>query len=152
MKLLVSSSVAPPRGNELTDEWGRVNLFSPVLDCPRLKPMGWGCGLKSGDASPERRVLFRFHFEIIVHFWLKVMLQILLDHRLRHLACRGTEALSCPEMLAPISLFQVQKLFKQLGRRPLHPCRARRGLSPPSKCVPCRAHEKKRPPKRSFKE
>ena len=50
------------------------------------------------------------------------MLQILLYHFFRHLAYRGTEVPSRPEMPAPISLFQVRKLFKQLARRaPLDP-------------------------------
>ena len=45
------------------------------------------------------------------------MLQILLYHLFRHLTYRGTKVPSRPEMPAPISLFQVRKLFKQLARR-----------------------------------
>lgn len=45
------------------------------------------------------------------------MLQILLYHCFRHLAYRGTKVPSRPEMPAPILLFQMRKLFKQLARR-----------------------------------
>src|SRR3989338_5901359 len=50
------------------------------------------------------------------------MLQILLYHFFRHLAYRSAKVPSRPEMPAPIFLFQVRKLFKQLARRsPLDP-------------------------------
>ena len=50
------------------------------------------------------------------------MLQILLYHCFRHLAYRGTEVPSCPEMPAPIFLFQMRKFLEQLARRaPLDP-------------------------------
>ncbi len=44
------------------------------------------------------------------------MLQILPKHFLRHLAYRGTEVSSCPEMPTPILFLHVRKFFKQLTR------------------------------------
>ena len=46
------------------------------------------------------------------------MLQILLDHLFCHLAYRGTEVPSRPEMPAPAPLSQMRKFLKQLVRRP----------------------------------
>src|SRR6266478_6806286 len=50
------------------------------------------------------------------------MLQILLDHLFCHLADRGAEVPSRPEMPAPVPFLHVRKLFKQLTRgAPLDP-------------------------------
>ena len=46
------------------------------------------------------------------------MLQIALDHFLRHLPHRCTEIPSCQKMLSPVPLPYVGKFLKQLARRP----------------------------------
>ena len=46
------------------------------------------------------------------------MLQISLDHFLRHLPHRCTEIPSCPKMLSPVSFLYVGKFPEQLARRP----------------------------------
>ena len=46
------------------------------------------------------------------------MIQILLDHLLRHLPYRGAEVPPGPEVPTPIPLSQARILFQQLARRP----------------------------------
>jgi len=46
-----------------------------------------------------------------------MMLQIVFDHFICHLANRGTKIPARPNMSSPISLFQVWKLFEQIARR-----------------------------------
>lgn len=46
------------------------------------------------------------------------MLQIRLDHLVRHLPCRGTEVPSRPKVSSPEPFLQMRVLFKQPTRRP----------------------------------
>ena len=71
--------------------------------------------------SPDTRrlndaSLVRLHLKIVVRLWLKVMLQILLDHVFGHLPYRGTKIPARPKMPTPVPFLHVRKFFKQLAR------------------------------------
>ncbi len=45
-----------------------------------------------------------------------MMLQIVFDHFIRHLANSGAKIAALPKMSSPISLFQVREFFEQIAR------------------------------------
>ena len=73
------------------------------LNNHRLKPVGSYYGLKSGYASKTR--LLMFQPKVVIYFRLEVMLQIFLDHLVRHTTRGHAKIASRPEMPSPIAFF-----------------------------------------------